>query len=82
MTMQLSQSSKSDIISMMKTQPFIGRVIHNSHYYENLETKLKQVRLAYLEHKEKNSLNKAQFKQMDNIINEADFRDDDHEFYR
>ena len=82
MTMQLSQSSKSDIISMMKTQPFIGRVIHNSHYYENIETKLKQVRLAYLEHNEKNDLNKAQFKQMDNIISEADFRDDDHEFYR
>lgn len=82
MTLQLSQSSKSDIISMMKTQPFIGRVIHNSNYYENLDKKLKQVQLAYLEHGEKNKINKAQFKQMDNIIDEGDFRDDDHEFFR
>ena len=28
---------------MMKTQPYIKRVIHNSHYYENLE-KAKEVK--------------------------------------
>lgn len=82
MTLKLSQYSKSDIISMMKTQPYIKRVIHNSHYYENLEKGMKQVQLAYLEHNQQVLLSKAQFQQMDNIITEGDFDDYDHECFR
>lgn len=82
MTLKLSQYSKSDIISMMKTQPYIKRVIHNSNYYDNLEKGMKQVQLAYLEHNQQILLSKAQFKQMDNIIDEGDFEEHDHECFR
>lgn len=77
MTLALSQYSKSDIISMMKTQHYIQRVVHTPNYYENLDKKIKQVQIAYLEHKQNLLLNKSQFKKMDNLIDKGDFEYDD-----
>lgn len=73
MTLSLSQYSKSDIISMMKTQPYIQRVVHTPKYYDNLDRKIKQVQINYLEHKQNLLLNKAQFKQIDNLLDMGDF---------
>ncbi len=77
MTLALSQYSKSDIISMMKTQHYIQRVVHTPNYYENLDRKIKQVQIAYLEHKQNLLLNKAQFKKIDNLVDMGDFDYDD-----
>ena len=78
MTLTLSQYSKSDIISMMKTQPYIKRVVHNSNYYENLNKGMKEVQLAYLEYNQQILMKKSQFKEMDNLIDEGDFDHDEH----
>lgn len=69
MTLSLSKYTKSDIISMMKTQPYIERIVHTKNYYQNLDQKMKKVRLSYIEHKEPNDLNRKQFMDLNNSIN-------------
>ena len=51
MTLSLSQYSKRDIISMMKTQSYIKRVVHSKNYYSNLEKAMKDVNLSYKKHR-------------------------------
>ena len=68
MTLSLSQYSKSDIISMMKTQPYIQRVVHTSNYYSNLDKKIKQVQLSNLKHTEVSPTHKKELKALNKVI--------------
>ena len=73
MTLNLSKYSKSDIISMMKTQPYIQRVVHTPNYYQNLDKKIKQVQTSYLEHQQNQKLTNQQIKNLHNSIDAQDF---------
>lgn len=68
MTLSLSQYSKSDIISMMKTQPYIQRVVHTANYYTNLDKKIKQVELSTLKHNEVSPTHKKELKVLDKVM--------------
>lgn len=76
MTLGLSQYSKSDIISMMKTQPYIKRVVHTTNYYKNLDDKIKHVQLSYLKHKKESELARKQYMDLQNSIDETDYERD------
>ena len=73
MTLSLSQYSKSDIISMMKTQPYIQRVVHTANYYKNLDNKIKQVQLSYIKHKEESDIKRKQYMNLQNSIDDTDY---------
>lgn len=73
MTLNLSKYSKSDIISMMKTQPYIQRVVHTSNYYKNLDKKIKQVQISYLEHHKTQDLSNTQIKKLHDSIDDQDY---------
>lgn len=75
MTLSLSQYSKSDIISMMKTQPYIQRVVHTSNYYSNLDKKIKQVQLSNLAHNQVSPSHKKELKDLSKVINKKKSED-------
>ena len=45
------------------------KIVHAKNYYQNLDLKMKKVRLSYIEHKESNDLNRKQFMDLNNSIN-------------
>ena len=69
MTLSLSQYSKRDIISMMKTQSYIKRVVHSKNYYKNLEKAMKDVNFSYNKHRKAIGL--------DNIVPDSPYDDEE-----
>ena len=53
---------------MMKTQPYIQRVVHTSNYYSNLDKKIKQVQLSNLKHNEVSPTHKKELKALNKVI--------------